>query len=132
MEKESAGAGGLVESMVRLLILAAALGISTLTSAQEMSREEIKRSLDEQAVGEQGQSEPARPGARVSSVRGVGGPQVGAASVPRPLAFRQIQFAFGSAELTPSSFPTLDELANALADAMGDPKFRGMVFPIIG
>ena len=117
---------------MRLLIFAAALALPVIASAQEMSREEIKRSLDEQVAGEQGQGGPARPGARVARTRGVGSAPAAPVAPPRPLAFRQIQFAFGSADLTASSFPTLDELAQALASAMVDPRFQGAVFPIIG
>lgn len=120
-------------SGARLLILAAAMMLPAAASAQEMSREDIKRSLDEQVSIEQGQGEggPVRAGARVSRARAVGLAPA-PAGPPRPLAFRQIQFAFGSAELMASSFPTLDELANALAEAMGDPRYRGVTFPIIG
>jgi OmpA-OmpF porin, OOP family len=111
---------------MRILIFAAALSLSASAAAQELSREEILRSLNEQVP------QQARPGVRIGKARGMGVSSAIPAGPIRPLAFRQIQFAFGSAELTRASAPTLDVLAEALTDVMGDPRFGGMVFPIIG
>jgi OOP family OmpA-OmpF porin len=128
-----------------VIIALAAVALPGWAGAQEMSREEIKRSLSEQVLGERTADMPVKRGARTSRTRSVGVQPGSAPGAPagwpapsanpvaaRPLAFRQIQFDFGSADLTFASRPTLDVLADAIADAMGDPAFRGVVFPILG
>jgi OmpA-OmpF porin, OOP family len=120
---------------MRIVIMAvAALALPGWAAAQEMSREQIRAFLSEQVQSEQGFAQPAPPGARMSRTRSAtGGPPAPPPSVPpRRLEFRQIQFAFDSADLMPSSRPTMDVLADALAEAMADPAFRGVTFPILG
>ncbi len=120
---------------MRLMIMAiAALALPGWAAAQEMSREEIRASLNEQVLGDQAPVEQSQPGRRMSSTRSVGNAPAAPLrpAAPRPLEFRQIQFTYDSADLTASSRPTIDVLADALADAMADPVFRGVVFPILG